>query len=108
MQAGEPRSLVPYYGYNSSTSNGYGSISPNYIYHQGTKYEIDSFYSSSFYKASHLYFKDNNMPNGEKMIIEVNGTAYTLEKQTDYMRYRIATTLFTATGTYAIKILSIE
>ncbi len=106
MQAGKSTTLLPYYGYNSSTSNGYGSLSPNYFYHQGTKYEIKSFYST--YGITHLYFKDNNMPNGEKIIIEVNGTAYTLEINADYMRYYINKMLFTATGTYVIKILSIE
>lgn len=92
------------YGYDSSASNGYGSLSPNYFYHQGTKYEVQSFYTNS--ARSYLYLKDNNMPNGEKMTIEVNGTAYTLEKQTTY--YLIKARLFTAVDTYVIKILSIE
>lgn len=106
MQAVKYGAPSVYYGYKALGS--YGAINPDYIYHQGKKYEINSFYTSTLAGASYLYFKDNKVPNGEKMIIEVNGTVYTLVKQTDYNRYYIKAWLFTAGSTYIIKILSIE
>lgn len=103
MQAGTNGAPRPSYGYD-----GYGSISPDYILHQGEKYVIDIFYTTTRFSKSYLYFKDDKIPKGEKMIIEVNGTVYTLNKEVQYNRYSIATTLFPSAGTYTIKILSIE
>lgn len=103
MQAGTNGASYPSYGYD-----GYGSISPDYILHQGEKYVIQNFYTATRFSRSHLYFKDNKIPNGEKMIIEVNGIVYTLNKEAQYNRYRIDANLFTSVGTYIIKILSIE
>lgn len=103
MQAGTNGASYPSYGYD-----GYGSISPDYILHQGEKYVINIFYTTTIFGKSYLYFKNNKIPNGEKMIIEVNGIIYTLNKEAQYNRYRIDANLFTSVGTYIIKILSIE
>lgn len=106
MQAGKTSGSSNYsYGYSDGT---YGKINPNYIMYQGEKYVIQNFYTSTLFGASYLYFKDNKMPNGERLIIEVNGTVYTLEKPTNHNRYYIKANLFTSVGTYIIKILSIE
>lgn len=107
MQAGtNGASSYPSYGYGSGGN--YGSISPDYILHQGEKYVISNFYTATRFSRCYLYFKDNKIPNGEKMIIEVNGTVYTLNKEAKFNRYSIATNLFTSVDTYVIKILSIE
>lgn len=103
MQAGMNGASYPSYGYD-----GYGSISPDYILHQGEKYVIQNFYTATRFSSCYLYFKDNKIPNGEKMIIEVNGIVYILNKEAQYNRYRIDANLFTSVGTYIIKILSIE
>lgn len=103
MQAGSNGAPKPSYGYGA-----YGKISPDYIVHQGEKYVIQNFYTATRFGASYLYFKDDKMPNGEKIIIEVNGTIYTLVKRAGYNGYYIAASLFTSVGTYIIKILSIE
>lgn len=108
MQAGTNYASKPSYGYDASISLNYGSISPNYILHQGKKYKIIMFYTTTLFGASYLKFEDNKIPNAEKMIIEVNGTVYTLVKQADYNRYYIKASLFTKLTTYTIKILSIE
>lgn len=104
MQAGVSSNAF-IYGYANSK---YGTLSPNYIYYRGEKYEIDSFYSMlSYYNVSYLYFKENKAPSVAKIVIKVDDSVYTLEKY-DNDGYRIATTIFTARRTYKIKILSIE
>lgn len=92
------------YGYTTS----YGSISPDFIYHQGEKYEIQDFYTSTLFSTTYLTLKDNKMPKGDRMIIEVNGTVYTLVKQVEHNRYILKERIFQSDGTYTIKILSIK
>lgn len=104
MQAGSDGESRPVYGYASSM----GKISPDYIMYQGEKYVISSFYTSSGFHRSYLSFKHSKIPNGDKMVIEVNGTVYTLVKRASTNEYRIGASLFTSVGTYIIKILSIE
>lgn len=105
MQAGEAaRPTSIYYGYKYGT---YGKINPNYIMYLGEKYVITQFYTYSSTGDSMLYFQDNKIPNGIKMLVEINGTVYTLVKQPGYHRYYIKARLFTSVGTYTIKILSI-
>ena len=106
MQAGKTSGTsTPSYGYGDGT---YGKINPDYIMYQGEKYVIQNFYTSTLFSTSYLYFKDNKMPNGERLIVEVNGTVYTLVKPANHNRYDIKASLFTSVDTYIIKILSIE
>lgn len=95
-------------GYNAYGSKPYGSLTPNYIYHQGEKYEIDEFHSKYFEERTDLFFKNNKSPNCEKIIIEVNSTIYTFVKPTGSVPYTITERIFTEAATYTIKILSIE
>ena len=104
MQADSNGESKPSYGYSS----GLGKISPDYIMYQGEKYVISYFFTSSGYHRSYLSFKNNKIPNGDKMVIEVNGTVYTLVKRAATNEYHTAASLFTSVGTYIIKILSIE
>lgn len=95
------------YGYAASA---YGSLFPNFIYHQGVTYEIDSFVTrvkgTYIVGRTSLSFKGTNLPKGDRIIIEVNGTVYTLTRHKD--TYYVEALLFTSTSTYTIKILSIE
>lgn len=104
MQAGK-RSYD--YGYVAST---YGSLFPSFIYHQGVTYEINEFVTrvKGAYSVgrTHLSFKDNNLPKGDRIIIEVNGTVYTLTRHGD--TYYVDAIIFTSMDAYKIKILSIE
>lgn len=104
MQAASDGASNPSYGY----SPGYGKISPDYIMYQGEKYVISHFFTSSGYHRSYLSFKNSKIPNGNKMVIEVNGTVYSLAKRVSTNEYNIGKQLFTSAGTYIIKILSIE
>lgn len=103
MQAGTNAAGYASYGYD-----GYGSISPNYILHQGEKYVIQKFYTSTLFGASYLAFQDNKTPNSLRVTVEVNGTVYNLIKNTNVNQYYIKASLFPSVGTYIIKILSIE
>ena len=108
MQAGKNSgSSRRQYGY---IAGAYGKITPDYIMYKGEKYVIKYFYAlAHFPMESYLSFQDNKVPNGERLIVEVNGTVYTLTKQTNSNQYSISgAALFTSVGTYTIKILSIE
>ena len=105
MQAG--RNKTSYYGYSASN---YGSLLPNFIYHQGVTYEINSLVTKVeggyIIGRTSLSFKDNKIPKGDRIIIEVNGSVYTL---TNYRNiYYVDAKIFTSMDTYKIKILSIE
>lgn len=69
---------------------------------------IQDFYTSTLFSTTYLKFKDNKMPKGDRMIIEVNGTVYTLVRQLNYNRYILKELIFTSDGIYTIKILSIQ
>lgn len=104
MQAGRNKST---YGYAASA---YGSLSPNFIYHQGVTYEINSFVTKVeggyIIGRTSLSFKDNKLPKGDRIIIEVNGTVYTLTVHNN--TYYVDAKIFTSMDAYKIKILSIE
>ncbi len=104
MQAGRREYA---YGYVASA---YGSLFPNFIYHQGVTYEIISFVTqvkgAYIIGRTSLSFKDTNLPKGDRIIIEVNGTVYTLTRHGD--TYYVGAIIFTSMDTYKIKILSIE
>lgn len=104
MQAGSNGEARPVYGYTSSM----GEISPDYIMYQGEKYVISYFFTSSGSSKSFLNFENTKILNGDKMVIEVNGTVYVLVKMALSNEYIIDAMLFTSVGTYIIKILSIE
>lgn len=108
MQAGRSNSNN-YYGYQLSY---YGSLSPNFIYHQGVTYEISSFETkvegAYVVGRTSLSFKDNKIPKGNRIIIEVNGSVYTLTYNNNNKKYYVDAKIFTSTITYIIKILSIE
>nr|DAH41592.1 MAG TPA: hypothetical protein [Caudoviricetes sp.] len=104
MQAGRHEYT---YGYVASA---YGSLFPNFIYHQGVTYEIISFVTKVkggyIIGRTSLSFKDTNLPKGDRIIIEVNGTVYTLTRRRD--TYYVDAIIFTSMDAYKIKILSIE
>lgn len=105
MQAGYYKKYC--YGYSASI---YGSLSPNFIYHQGVTYEIASLCTKVvggyIIGRTSLSFKDDKIPKGDRIIIEVNGSVYTL---TNYRNiYYVDAKIFTSMDTYKIKILSIE
>lgn len=104
MQAGRGERT---YGYIASA---YGSLFPNFIYHQGVTYEIISFITrvkgAYIIGRTSLFFKDTNLPKGDRIIIEVNGTVYTLIRYRD--TYYVDALIFTSMDAYKIKILSIE
>lgn len=105
MQAGYRQSGIGgrrYYGYDST----YGTLNPKYIEYQGKQYEIDAFYTTPF-NVSLLMFKNIELP-ATTIVIEVNGKKYTMVKNADTGSFKIETSIFTDTGTYTIKILSIE
>ena len=85
-----------------------GSLSPNYIYHQGEKYEITYFRSLILSDETGITFKDAKILNGERIIVEVNGTVHTFVKNNDSGSYTCSVRIFTTEGTYTIKILSIQ
>lgn len=93
------------YGYIAGS---YGKITPDYIMYKGEKHVIKHFYAlANFPMVSYLSFQDNKVLS-KRLIVEVNGTVYTLTK-TDSNSYSISgAALFTSVGTYIIKILSIE
>ena len=105
MQAGSYKSI--YYGYAASR---YGSLSPNFIYHQGVTYEINSFVTkvegAYIIGRTSLSFKDNKIPKGDRIIIEVNGSVYTLTNHSNI--YYVDARIFTSMNVYKIKIVSIE
>lgn len=105
MQAGHYKNS--YYGYSASI---YGSLSPNFIYHQGVTYEIASLSTkvvgSYIIGRTSLSFKDNKIPKGDRIIIDVNGGVYTLTRYRD--TYYVDALIFTSMDAYKIKILSIE
>lgn len=106
MLAGSHKST---YGYAASA---YGSLSPNFIYHQGVTYEIISFVTKVeggyIIGRISLSFKDTNLPKGDRIIIEVNGTVYTLTRHKNSNTYYVDVKIFTSMDAYKIKILSIE
>ena len=106
MQAGQ-RFMTSgryYYGYTTS-SPAYGSLAPKYIEYQGTQYEIAAFYTTPF-GVSLLIFKI--VPPATTIVIEVDGKKYTMVKNEDTGSFKSEANIFTNTGTYIIKILSIE
>lgn len=104
MQAGKSGYI---YGYVASA---YGSLFPNFIYHQGVTYEINSFVTivkgGYIIGRTSLSFKGTNLSKGDRIIIEVNGTVYTLTRHKD--TYYVDALIFTSMDAYKIKILSIE
>lgn len=106
MQAGQQfvTSGRYYYGYKTS-SPAYGSLTPKYIEYQGTQYEITAFYTTPF-GVSLLIFK--TILPASTIVIEVNGKKYTMVKNADTGSFKTEANIFTNTGTYTIKILSIE
>ena len=106
MQAGQ-RFMTSgryYYGYTTS-SPAYGSLAPKYIEYQGTQYEITAFYTTPF-GVSLLIFK--TILPASTIVIEVNGKKYTMVKNADMGSFKTETSIFTNTGTYIIKILSMQ
>lgn len=106
MQAGQQfmTSGRYYYGYTTS-SPAYGSLAPKYIEYQGTQYEITAFYTTPF-GVSLLIFK--TILPASTIVIEVNGKKYTMVKNADTGSFTTETSIFTNTGTYIIKILSMQ
>ena len=108
MQAGRRfvTSGLYYYGYTTSRP-AYGSLTPKCIEYQGTQYEISAFYTTP-YGISLLAFRNNIAPPVTTIVIEVNGKKYTMVKNEDTGSFKTEANIFTNTGTYTIKILSIE
>jgi hypothetical protein len=106
MQAGRSDSNN-FYGYRASV---YGSLSPNFIYHQGVTYEIYSFSTKVtgpyIVGRTSLSFKDDKIPKGNRIIIEVNGSVYTLTNHSNI--YYVDAIIFKSMNVYKIKILSIQ
>ena len=76
----------------------------------GVTYEINSFVTKVeggyIIGRTSLSFKDDKIPKGDRIIIEVNGSVYTL---TNYRNtYYVDAKIFTSMNVYKIKILSIE
>lgn len=103
MQAGYNRANGAY-GYNNNISS-YGSLSPDYIEYQGTYYRITALHSAN---GTFMAFADNKMPPVETIVIEVKGRKYTMTKDSKIKLFEIQTAIFTNTGTYTIKILSMQ
>jgi hypothetical protein len=108
MQAGQQfiTSGRYYYGY-TTFSPAYGSLTPKCIEYQGTQYEISAFYTTA-YGISLLVFRNSIAPPVTTIVIEVNGKKYTMVKNEDTSNFKTEVNIFTNTGTYTIKILSIE
>lgn len=67
------------------------------------------FYTIPAYNRNFVYFEGNKSPKGDSLIIEVNGTVYTLMKKAESNFYsNFDVSIFPSEGTYTIKILSIE
>ena len=91
-----------YYGYTSE----YGSLTPSYIEYKGERYVISVFYTT-YYDETHLIFTNKLPDTIPTVTVEVNGVKYTLERMSDAGNYGLAKRVFTSTGTYRIRILSI-
>lgn len=91
-----------YYGYNSE----YGSLTPSYIEYKGKRYVISAFYTTP-YNVTLLTFTNNLPDTIPTVTVEVNGVKYTLERMSATGNYRLVKSVFTSTGTYRIRILSI-
>ena len=104
MQAGSQfvTSGIYYYGYNSK----YGSLTPSYIEYKGERYVISEF-STDNYNITILSFTNNLPDTIPTVTVEVNGVKYTLERMSATGNYRLVKGVFTSTGTYRIRILSI-
>ena len=105
MQAGSQfvTSGIYYYGYASE----YGSLTPSYIEYKGGRYVISAFYTNP-YNVTLLTFTNNLPDTIPTVTVEVNGVKYTLERRSATERFRLETEVFTSTGTYRIRILSIR
>ena len=105
MQAGSQfvTSGTYYYGYHPN----YGSLTPSYIEYKGERYVIYAFYTTP-YNATLLTFTNDLPDTISTVTVEVNGVKYTLERRSATERFRLETEVFTSTGTYRIRILSIR
>lgn len=105
MEAGATHSTSGYsYGYSSSS---YGSLTPSYITYKGTKYGIMLFRTGS--KGTSVLQVSSILPsNATTITIEVEGVRYSLSATAGTTTYNLRKRIFTRTGTYKIKILSIE
>ena len=92
-----------YYGYRESV---YGSLTPSYIEYKGERYVIKEF-STDNYKITYLIFTNNLPDNISTITVEVNGVKCTLERRSGERNYSLHKEVFTSTGTYRIRILSI-
>ena len=92
-----------YYGYRESA---YGSLTPSYIEYKGERYVIQELATSN-YKITYLIFTNNLPDTISTVTVEVNGVEYTLERPSGDTNYRLNKAVFTSTGTYRIRILSI-
>lgn len=104
MQAGYNRPNGAY-GY-STASYSYGSLSPDYIEYQGKYYCIATLHSANY--QTFMSFADNKIPPVSTIVIEVKGRKYTMTKDNKFKLFENATEIFTSTGTYTIKILSMQ
>lgn len=79
---------------------------------KGVTYEIRSFETNVdgpyVVGRTSLSFKDNKRPEGNRIIIEVNGSVYTLTYNNNNKKYYVEAKIFTSTSIYIIKILSIK
>lgn len=91
-----------YYGYASE----YGSLTPSYIEYKGERYVISAFYTTP-YNVTLLTFTNNLPDTISTVTVEVNGVKYTLERTSGKSNYYLKKAVFTSTGTYRIRILSI-
>lgn len=91
-----------YYGYASD----YGSLTPSYIEYKGERYVISAFYTIP-YNVTLLTFTNNLPDTIPTVTVEVNGVKYTLKRMSATGNYRLVKGVFTSTGTYRIRILSI-
>ena len=104
MEAGVTHSISGYsYGYSSS----YGSLTPSYITYKGSKYGIMLFRTGA--KGTSVLQVSSILPsNATTITIEVEGVRYSLSATAGTTDYELRERIFTRTGTYKIKILSIE
>lgn len=103
MQAGYNRASRAY-GYNSDTTI-YGSLTPNIIKYQGVSYTINVFHS--VYDTI-MAFANNKMPPISTIVLNINGTRYTLTKDNKFKNFSTSATAFTSQKTYKIKIISMQ
>lgn len=105
MKAGK---RLSYCGYEKRY---YGTLTPNTIEYRGETYDIFSFatYSTTW---TRIYFDTNKTVPFTKMVIAVDGVAYTFEYRDEgtsyYGLYTDALIFTTANATHKIKILSIS